>query len=368
MSLGSATWPGLALLAAFGLGCGSVRVHGDVGVPEGGVPEGGGDQAGGAQGEGGGGQDATVDAAGGPADERAVPEGGGGQDGAADGGGSDQALAACGPARPFGAVTPLAAFNTTASDDAASLSGDQLTAYLSSNRPGGMGGYDIWIATRTALTQEFGAPRLLEAVNTPLDERSPVTNRDGLQLFFTSNFQASGLHDIRVASRPSTLATFSASAPLAGINSSSNDASQWLSENDTLVYFFSDRPGGRGQSDIYVGSLGSTGVTNVRDLAELNTTVNDTDPILTPDGLTIFFSSSRADAGASGGNDIWTAQRSTSSDGFGTPRIVVELNSPSSDAVTWVSPDGCTVYIQSDREATPGGRVGYDLYQATRGR
>jgi hypothetical protein len=371
------TWPGLALFAVLGLGCGSVRARGDGGAPgdSGGQRDGGDGAAasdGNAQSDGsgqeGGGQDSAAPGDGSAQGDGGGQEGGAGRDSAADLGGSDQATAACDPTLPFGAVTPLAAFNTTASDDAVSLSRDLLTAYLSSNRPGGVGGYDIWFATRTAPTQEFAAPRLLEGVNTLQDERSPVTSRDGLQLFFSSNFQASGLHDIRVSTRPSMLATFSASAPLAGINSPSNDASQWLSANDTLIYFFSDRPGGLGSYDVWVANLGPSGTSNVRPVAELNTMGFDTAPVVTPDGLTIFFSSNRADVRASGGNDIWTARRSTSSDGFGAPRIVAELNTPSSDAVTWVSADGCTVYIQSDRDTPTDVPTAYDLYEASRGR
>jgi hypothetical protein len=334
----SAAWLGVLALAAVDAGCGTVHQ-----VADGAAESGAGD-----------GRDSAD---------------GAGQDRPADGGGGDQMMmAACDPTRPFGAPTPLAGFNTASSDDAVSLSRDGLTAYLSSNRPGGVGGYDIWVATRATPSQQFSTPRVLEGVNTTADERGPVTSRDGLQLFFSSSFQSSGVHDIRIASRPSTLAAFSASAPLAGINTSSDEASLSLALEDTAVFFFSDRAGGLGQYDVYAATLGAAGVSSVRGVAELNSTNNDAAPVATPDGLVIFFSSNRPAAGAAGGNDIWTARRSSVSDGFGAPQLVTELNSPNSDAVTWVSPDGCTVYVQSDRPSATAGSAGYDLYEATRGR
>ena len=116
-----------------------------------------------------------------------------------------------------------------------------------------------------------------------------------------------------------------------------------------------------------MAALGPTGASNIRDVTELNSASNDAGPVATPDGLTIFFSSNRPAAGAAGGNDVWIARRSSVSEVFGAPQLVTELNSAGSDAVTWASPDGCTVYIQSDRQSTAT-TVTYDLYQATRGR
>jgi len=42
--------------------------------------------------------------------------------------------------------TPI---NTTASEQQPSLSGDGRTLLFASNRPGGLGGTDIWMSTRT---------------------------------------------------------------------------------------------------------------------------------------------------------------------------------------------------------------------------
>jgi hypothetical protein len=44
---------------------------------------------------------------------------------------------------------------------------------------------------------------------------------------------------------------------------------------------------------------------------------------------------------------------------------VPELSSPFSESPSWISPDGCTIYLQSDR---PGGLGAQDIYVAVRPR
>lgn len=60
------------------------------------------------------------------------------------------------------------------------------TLYFSSNKPGGKGGFDIYMSTKVATG--WSQPQTLgEAINTSFDESSPVVSPDGKRLYFSSN-------------------------------------------------------------------------------------------------------------------------------------------------------------------------------------
>ena len=279
-------------------------------------------------------------------------------------GGATGTGGACDSGKPFGAPAALDALNSTASDEYIFVSADRLTGYLSSNRPGGAGDYDIWIATRATPSDVFGVPSPLGGpVDTAVEDLRPVLSKDGLRLFYAT-LVAGASDDIWVATRSSTLTVFSAGAPVAGLNTSGLENAPWLSGDETLIYFHSTRAGGLGGADISVADLGTNGVSNARNLAGVNTTLNEENPVLTPDGLRIFFASTQSGGAAMGNYDIWTAQRTTTADGFGQPVNVAELNSSANDLPNWISPDGCTLYFTSSRANANS----FHIYQATRGR
>jgi hypothetical protein len=278
--------------------------------------------------------------------------------------GGDAGRSPCDPTQPFGVPTPLADFNTASDDDGVYLSDDLLTAYLSSNRPGGSGGYDLWVATRGATGDHFSTPYPVGAVNTADDERQPVISHDGLRLYFMTDHATSGAYDVVAAARNNLIATFAVPAPVPGLNGTTNDTGPWISLDGTAIYFASDRPGGLGGNDVYVATLGAAGASGIVDVTAVNSTADDAAPVLSRDGLTIYFSSKRTGGGARGNDDIWVARRAVATDGFGTPTNLTELNSTAADGPRWLSTDNCTLYFTSDRA---GGVGGYDLYQATRG-
>jgi hypothetical protein len=67
------------------------------------------------------------------------------------------------------------------------LTRDGLTIFFASNRPGGVGRSDVWVATRAGVDAAFSTPRNLTAVNTEWDELDLALSPDGRELFFTSN-------------------------------------------------------------------------------------------------------------------------------------------------------------------------------------
>jgi hypothetical protein len=86
-------------------------------------------------------------------------------------------------------------------------------------------------------------------------------------------------------------------------------------------------------------------------------------PVVSADGLWIYFASSRGGAGAQGELDVWGAHRESLDSPFAAPVAVPELNSPSSDRPSWISNDGCRMYLTSTR---PGGLGLLDVWLAER--
>jgi hypothetical protein len=86
----------------------------------------------------------------------------------------------------WGAPRPMRALNSKFHETAPALSGDGKLLYFSSDRPGGRGGYDIWVAKWDGAEYAWPMP-LTERVNTPFDEIDPAPSPDGIVLYFASN-------------------------------------------------------------------------------------------------------------------------------------------------------------------------------------
>lgn len=64
------------------------------------------------------------------------------------------------------------------------LSSDETVLYFVSDRPGGQGGLDVWVATRADRTSAFGVPRNVGVpVSSALDDVYPFLARDGSLLY-----------------------------------------------------------------------------------------------------------------------------------------------------------------------------------------
>jgi len=279
--------------------------------------------------------------------------------------GGSMAAPACDLQKPFGTPAAAAAFNSDTNDDGLTFTADGLTAYISSARSGG-DNYDLFKLTRTATDQPFGPATALDGgINTADQERDPHVSRDGLKLFYFSNHTLAGTFDIFVASRATAAASFGAGAALTTVNSAANDYNPFLASVDQLLYFASDRPGGPGGTDIYRVPLNVTAAPVVPTLvSEISTTASEFRPVVSDDGLTIYF-----DRVGTAGDDVWLATRAAAADPFSGARAVTELNGAGVDFPIWLSADGCTLYFGSDRSASgPGRNTGLHIYVAIRPR
>lgn len=85
----------------------------------------------------------------------------------------------------------------------ATLSADGLTIYFTSNRAGGVGSGDIWVATRANTSKPFGQITDVGAINSISAELTGWISPDGCRLYFWSNRSGgSGDYDLWQATRP----------------------------------------------------------------------------------------------------------------------------------------------------------------------
>ena len=99
----------------------------------------------------------------------------------------------------FGAPAEVPGINTGATEEGATLSVDLLEIYFASDRDGGAGDLDVWVATRERPGDTFGEPRALEVVNSEAGDLDLALTADGSELFFSSS--RSGLQQIYRALR-----------------------------------------------------------------------------------------------------------------------------------------------------------------------
>jgi len=91
----------------------------------------------------------------------------------------------------------------------------------------------------------------------------------------------------------------------------------------------------------------------------LNTQYNETYPILTADGLTVYFTSDRP--GGLGGDDLCVSRRESTDAPWGEPENLAILNSPFNDSLSVLSTSENIMYFHSDR---PGGCGAGDLWMS----
>ncbi len=152
-----------------------------------------------------------------------------------------------------------ATINTKHWESQPAITPDESRLYFISDRPGGEGEEDIWMATKTGEDSEgfplWSTPvNLGPSVNTEGGERSPTVTLDGATLYFASDgLPGFGGYDIYMTTLRQGV--WSVPANLGSIiNSDEDDLFFFAPRNDHPFYFASSRGGGRGELDIYSGT------------------------------------------------------------------------------------------------------------------
>lgn len=149
---------------------------------------------------------------------------------------------------------PLQGVNSSYAESSASLSTDGNSLYFASDRPGGLGGMDIYVATKDNRGQWSRIRNLGPAINSSFDEEGPFIDYEGKVLYFSSKGgKTMGGYDIF----KSTLTDpkdnkWSAPENLGyPINTPDNDVFYVSTKDGKRGYYSSVREDGFGYSDIY---------------------------------------------------------------------------------------------------------------------
>jgi peptidoglycan-associated lipoprotein len=166
--------------------------------------------------------------------------------------------------------------NSNFDDKMPAISPDGRVLVFSSNRPGGFGGFDLWVSYRDLALNTWSEPvNLGEKINTASNEIMPYYHYDGLSIFFSSDrgnenfkfsfyvanflnadFMVQTLENANKEEQP----YYSSKNPLdfqevfklgRPFNSEADDEGLSLSHDGLWVYYSSNRLGGMGQFDIY---------------------------------------------------------------------------------------------------------------------
>jgi Tol biopolymer transport system component len=259
--------------------------------------------------------------------------------------------------------------NSTANEVGSEISRDGLSLYFASNRAGGLGFNDIYVAQRTSLDAPWGPPVSLgPTINSAFGDAGPHLSRDGHYLYFTSaRLTGQAGNEIYVSYRADVHDDLAWGSPgMLAYPPNSTEFSElgpniWGSE----LYFW--RGPNNAQSlpgDIWVSDIRGGTFDEPRLVAELSSEYHDEKPAVRFDGREIYISSDRP--GGYGLTDVWLSHRAVDGRTWLPPvNAGPVINSAASDRAPSLAGDGTILVFYSTR---PGGVGGADLYLSTRTR
>lgn len=210
---------------------------------------------------------------------------------------------------------------------------------------------DLYASRRVAPTDPWPAGQLVAELDDAANQSSPRLSYDGRTIYIASERSPTlGGSDIWVSTRGALGGTWGAPVYLAELSSSAGDHPGGQTADGLMIAIDSHRTANT-DDDVFIATR-----TNIADpwgtpveVAEIDTTgTNDESPWLSPDGLTIYFDSNRT-----GDADLYVARRSSVDEPFSAPEPITELESSSTDADPSVSADGHHIVFYSGR--SPGG-------------
>ena len=282
----------------------------------------------------------------------------------------------------------LSIVNSNQEDYSPQISPDGCRLIFQSNRPGEKEGHNLWTSKNKNCKDPLGKAQwtksaplsssISASVNTDNFEGYPsliYRNSLPVELYFTfaktQNLSQGEEKKLYIyythLTNPNKI--WSEPRPIIGLNSKFDDRMASLSQGEAdYLIFSSNRPGGLGGYDLWISQRGAkTWAEPVNAGANINTNFNESAPRLSPDGMTLFFSSDRP--GGLGYYDLYMSRRSEDKDKdededeelWGKANhLKSPFNSHYDDEGLSPSRDGLWAYFSSDRE---GGKGNFDIYR-----
>lgn len=219
---------------------------------------------------------------------------------------------------------------------------------------------------RQLLTCEFA----LEALKHPVGEAPvplpapmnafkfqyfPALTADSRFLLFTGRPADTSSEDLYV-SRQSKDGSMSAPVPISPvINSSYNEGAGSISgDGKTLVFACCDRPKAIGSCDLYISRRTGNNWSSPANLGiNVNSTEWDSQPSLSADGRTLYFTSTRR--GGQGQEDLYVSTLQPDGNWSPAKNLGVPVNTPGKDMAPFIHASGTTLYYVTDGLVGMGG-------------
>jgi Tol biopolymer transport system component len=278
----------------------------------------------------------------------------------------------CDPSWVFSAPRPVRGLeNVGTSIGGLRLSPDSLTGYFHAmGVSGSVGLDDLYVATRRSVDSPFEQVTPLNGinVNTSADEHAPTVSGDGLTLVFSrAPENPPGPGSLFVTTRATPDASFLLASPLPVQDVTMVVETPFLLPSGTILYFASTPAGVEsmpaGPLAIYSAALRDGGFdaqAPIPFVATASPAFNGWYPAVSPDIRTLYFATNRSTDADAEDYDVWVATRQSSADPFSMPTAVPEVNSRMADVPTFVTADGCTLYLSSNRSGA------YAMYVANK--
>ena len=237
-------------------------------------------------------------------------------------------------------------------DDDPSLTADLLELYFASNRTGTLGDEDLWVVQRATTAMPWSVPVPVTGISSTVVDSNVEVSRDGLTLSFTSN--RGGNFDLWISIRASRAVLWSSPVLAVSLSSNSGEWGVVIADDRLRAVLCSDRAG---DEKLYesVRSTAAAAWSAPVEISALDSVASDCDGAVF-DIDTMYFSSDRV--GGLGNIDLWAG--STTTTRFDTIENLGVLNSSARDSDPWISPDHRTLYFSSNRMGSD------DLYLSTR--
>lgn len=262
-------------------------------------------------------------------------------------------------------LTPLRGINSKADDFGMTMPLDSTITFFTSSRGEALGKHSIFYS-RTS-TSGWTTPALAVAINNNHSNGTPAITPGGEAMYISGcdfGFGDCDLYRVDVGLRgavPAETLPWSIPTNLGlRVNGTYWDSQPCISADGSTLYFSSNRPGGLGGRDIWISRRAKDGTWErpINAGESINTSFEEVSPWLSPDGQTFYFSSN-GHAGL-GGFDVYSVTNDRGIpvvENMGTP-----INSTADEITFRLSADGKRAFMASNRS---GGEGGYDLYEVS---
>ncbi|NLL27735.1 MAG: OmpA family protein [Bacteroidales bacterium] len=205
--------------------------------------------------------------------------------------------------------------------------------------------------------KDFNPKSIGSGINTEKSEYMPVLTADESTIIFTKELEhpettnPSGLQEDFYISKYVD-GEWTVAVPLSNnLNTPGNEGAHTISPDGKTIYFTAcDRKDGKGSCDIYMSKWKNGDWDTPVNVSEINSRFWDSQPSISPDGKTLYFTSSR-----SGNIDIYVTYLNDNGKWSTPTPLPKNINTPDEDMSPFIHPDGKTLYFASSGHIGMGG-------------